>query len=91
MTTFKFEPESNSVEELLVVPCSSVSEYDAIFEDKSLYCLADYNSYAVEGSTYDEVFKELQVTFEACTGEGCKSVSETEAYLEDKEFKFPYQ
>ena len=51
----------------------------------------DYNSYAIEGTKYDEVFRELQVTFEACSGNGCKAVNETEAYLEDKEFKFPYR
>ena len=47
------------IEELAVVKCSSNSDYIDLFEDKSLYCLEDYNSYAIEGTKYDDIFREL--------------------------------
>ena len=45
----------------------------------------------MEGTHLDEVFRELQVTFEQCMGSDCKSVADTEAYLKDKKFKFPFR
>ena len=57
-----------------------------------MYCLEDYNSYALEGSQSDEVYRELQLTFEACKNKsGCKSLEEIESYLQGKVFRFPIE
>ena len=65
---FKSEPELDTIEEFAIVKCNSNSDYIDLFEDESLYCLEDYNSYAIEGTRYDDVFRELQISFESCKG-----------------------
>ena len=58
----------------------------AAYAPETLYCLEDYSTYAIIGSKTDDLFREMSIKFETCSGDDCDD--DIDGYLQNQTFNF---